>query len=118
MSQLQTRILLDSNGQDLAVEHVQDVEPILERNKLLRTMEQKSDWGREIADIPDVIYIRWLNEEHAKGNENLRPFTPEFDAIVQKKLYDPDWAYLRTDTKNSTIGFLRQQSQWSWSGNK
>lgn len=94
---LQTRILLDSNGQDLAVEHIQDVEPILERNKLLRTEEQHSDWGREIAEIPNVILIRWMDEEHARGNTSLRLFTPEMNAIVRKKLYDPEWAYLRTD---------------------
>jgi hypothetical protein len=94
---LQTRILLDSNGQDLAVEHVQDVEPILERNKMLRTMEQKSDWGREIAEIPNVILVRWLNEEHAKGNTTITLLGEEMDRLVAKKLADPDWAYLRTD---------------------
>ena len=87
----------DSNGQDLAIEHVQDVEPILEWNKEARRDEQKSDFGRHVARIPNVIYVQWLNEEHARGNTNLRLFTPEFDAIVQKKLQDPDWAYLRTD---------------------
>lgn len=92
-----TRIHLDSNGQDLAIEHIQDVEPILERNKQLRTMEQKSDWGREIAEIPNVILIRWLDEEHARGNTDLRLFSPEFHQLVKKKLNDPDWIYLRTD---------------------
>ncbi len=90
-------ILLDSNGKDLAITQTEDVEPILEHNKLLRTMEQPSDWGRHIAEIPNVIYVQWLNEEHARGNTDLRLFTPEFDAIVQKKLRDPDWAYLRVD---------------------
>lgn len=94
---LHTKIHLDSNGQDLAIEHIQDVEPILERNKQLRTMEQKSDWGREIAEIPNVILIRWLDEEHARGNTELRLFSLEFDRIVKKKLQDPDWIYLRTD---------------------
>ncbi len=90
---------------------------ILELNKALRTQEQKSDWGRHIAEIPNVLYVTWLDEEHAKGNTDLRLFTPEFDAIVKKKLYDPDYAHLRTDMKNSTIGFMRKQAQWSWSGN-
>lgn len=103
---LQTRIHLDSNGQDLAVENIQDVEPILERNKMLRTMEQKSDWGREVAEIPNVTLIQWLNEEHAKGNENLRLFTPEMDAIIQRKLKDPDWAYLRTDKPSLIMGWM------------
>lgn len=106
MSQVATRIHLDSNGQDLAVEHVQDVEPILERNKALRTEEQRSDWGREIAEIPNVILIRWLDEEYARGNTTLRMFTPEFDAIMKKKLYDPDWAYLRTDRPALITGWM------------
>jgi len=95
---LQTRILLDSNGKDLAVENIQDVEPILERNKLLRSLDQtNTDGMKEIAEIPNVTLIQWLNEEHARGNTALRLFTPEMDAIVKKKLQDPDWAYLRTD---------------------
>ncbi len=94
---MSVEILLDSNGKDLAIKQTEDVEPILEHNKLLRTMEQPSDWGRHIAEIPNVIYVQWLNEEHARGNTELRLFTPEFDAIVQKKLRDPDWAYLRVD---------------------
>lgn len=102
---MQTRILLDSNGQDLAVEHVQDVEPILERNKQLRSMGQKSDWGREIAEIPNVILLRWLNEEQAKGNTTIKLLGEEMDKLVAKKLKDPDWAYLRTDSQQ-VQGFL------------
>lgn len=94
---MDVRFHLDSNGKDLTVEHVQDVGPILESNRIARTQEQKCDWGREIAEIPNVIYVRWLDEERAKGNMSLRMFSPEFDAIVKKKLYDPEWAYLRTD---------------------
>ena len=97
MSGLAIRPLFDADGSTLAIVHVQDVEPILEANKVKRTQEQRSDWGREVADIPNVIYVQWLNEEHARGNTDLRLFTPEFDAIVQKKLQDPEWAYLRTD---------------------
>lgn len=97
MGRVSAQILLDSNGQDMAIRHVQDVEPILEHNALLRTMEQPSDWGRHVASIPNVIYIKWLDEAHAKGHTDLRLFTPEFDEIVQRKLADPEWAYLRTD---------------------
>lgn len=102
---LETIFHLDSNGKDLAIESRQDVEPILEWNKMLRAMEQKSDWGRHIAEIPNVTYVQWLNEEHARGNTSLRMFTPEFDAIVQKKLADPEWAYLRTDKPNLVVGW-------------
>lgn len=102
---LRTHIHLDSNGQDLAVEHVQDVQPILEQNKLLRTLQQKSDCTREVADIPNVILIRWLNEEHARGNTELRMFSFEFNQIVKRKLRDPDWANLRTDSQQ-VQGFM------------
>lgn len=102
---LETRFHIDQNGRDIAIESVQDVEPILENNKLLRTQEQRSDWGRHIAEIPNVIYLRWLNEEHTKGNTNLRMFTPEFDAIVQKKLNDPEWSYLRVDKPALVMGW-------------
>jgi hypothetical protein len=102
---MDVNLLLD--GKDLAIKHTQDVEPILEANKQLRSMEQRSDWGRHVAEIPNVIYVKWLDEEHARGNTSLRLFTPEFDAIVQKKLQDPEWAYLRTDCShvNGWLGF-------------
>jgi hypothetical protein len=93
----------DSNGQDLTIQHVQDVEPILEWNKEARRDEQHSDWGRHVARIPNVIYVKWLDEEYRKGNTSLRMFSPEFDEIVQKKLEDPEWAYLRTDKKPTII---------------
>ena len=93
------------DGKNVAVEHVQDVEPILEWNKEARRDEQRSDWGRHVARIPNVIYVKWLDEQHAKGNTSLRMFTPEFDEIVQKKLQDPEWAYLRTDMPALTSGW-------------
>jgi hypothetical protein len=96
---------LDSNGKDLAIEHAQDVEPILEWNRQARRDEQGSDWGRHVARIPNVIYVKWFDEEHARGNVSLHMFTPEFDLIVQKKLRDPEWAYLRTDRPKLQAGW-------------
>jgi len=102
------RIHIDSNGRDLTVQHTQDVEPILEWNKEARREEQHSDWGRHVARIPNVIYVKWLDEEYRKGNTTLRMFSPEFDEIVQRKLQDPEWAYLRTDKPALVTG---------WTGN-
>jgi len=107
---LQTTVHLDPGGEDLTVEHRQDVEPILEWNRASRAEEQRSDWGRHVARIPNVIYVRWLNEEHARGNTRLRLFTPEFDAIVQRKLGDPEWAYLRTDRPKLQAGWSAERS--------
>jgi hypothetical protein len=89
-------VMLDHTGTVIA-STTQDVEPILEHNKQLRGEPQRSGWGRHVASIPNVILVRWLNEEHARGNTQLRMFTREFDELVARKLADPDWAYLRTD---------------------
>ena len=92
---MQTFVLLDHAG-TVIVSTTQDVEPILARNARLREAPQRREWGRHVASIPNVILLKWLNEEHARGNTGLRLFTREFDALVARKLADPDWAYLRT----------------------
>jgi hypothetical protein len=106
MNDVDTQLLFDASG-NLAVKTVQDVEPILESNKELRSQTQRSDWGRHIAEIPNVIMTRWLHEEWARGNVSIRLFGPEMDALVERKLKDPDWAYLRTDSAQvqSFMGF-------------
>jgi hypothetical protein len=85
------------DGRDLIVGTHQDVEAIIEHNKALQTLPQKSDWGRHVASIPLNIINQWLNEEWARGNVSLRLAGPEFDAMVERKLADPDWRFLRTD---------------------
>jgi len=94
---MQTRLTLDRGERLIVAQTMQDVEPILERNKVLRSMPQKSDWGRHVATIPNVILVKWLNDEHARGRTDLRLFTREFDELVKRKLADPEWKYLRTD---------------------
>jgi hypothetical protein len=98
---MRTNLLLDRTERKIIAVTEQDVEPILERNHLLRSMPQsprrRGDWGRHVATIPNVILVRWLNEEYARGNVQLRMFTTEFDALVARKLSDPDWKFLRTD---------------------
>jgi hypothetical protein len=93
---MRTAISLDRAGTVIA-SATQDVEPILKRNQRLRAEPQTSDWGRHVASIPNVILLKWLNEAHARGNTALRMFTREFDALVARKLEDPNWKYLRTD---------------------
>lgn len=107
MDDVGVKVHLDSNGEDLAVEHFQDVEDILEWNKEARTEEQKSDWGRHIARIPNVLLVQWLNEEHDRGNTHLRLFSKEFDqTVIKKKLADPNYAYLRTDKPALITGWM------------
>jgi hypothetical protein len=94
---MRTDVLLDRNDRKIIARSVQDVEPILERNHALRGEPQRSDWGRHVASIPNVILVKWLNEEYARGNLALRMFTAEFNELVARKLNDPEWAYLRVD---------------------
>jgi hypothetical protein len=44
-----------------------------------------------------VILVRGLYAEYARGNTDLRMFTPDFNALVARKLRDPDWKHLRVD---------------------
>jgi hypothetical protein len=96
---MRTDLLLDRDESKLIASTTQDVEPILAHNHALRGEPQRSDWGRHIATIPNVILVRWLNEEYARGNVGLRMFSGEFDALVTRKLRDPDWKFLRTDKR-------------------
>lgn len=90
----ETKIHLDSDGKRIHVETIQDVQGILDYNAALRSMPQKSDWGRHIATIPNVILVKWMNEENA---DVLRMSSDEFGKFLKKKINDPDWKHLRTD---------------------
>ena len=95
---------LSTQDRRVTVYSVDDVEPILERNKTLRALEQKSDWGRHIASIPNIVMVKWLNEAWQAGNE-VQYLSKEWDDLVAQKLRDPDYAYLRTDMKSHRIGW-------------
>ena len=86
------------NGRGI-IERVQDVEDILERNKALQGERQRNETFHHVGTIPNVIMERWLNEEHARGNVDLRLYTQEFDQLVFRKLRDPEWQWLRTTSK-------------------
>jgi hypothetical protein len=91
---MHTHLILDRADGSVTASTWQDVEPYLDRNKALQNEPQKSDWGRHIASIPNVIIVKWLNEE---GANVLRMSGDEFKSFIRKKLNDPDWRHLRTD---------------------
>lgn len=97
---VETRFHVDRSDNRIIAQRIQDVEDILDRNKALQNEQQTrgASW-HHCASIPNVILERWLNEEYARGNVSLRLFTPEFDALVWRKLRDPDWRWLRTTDK-------------------
>lgn len=88
----------DEVEKKLVRERIQDVEPYLDYNAHLRSTPQKSDWGRHVANIPNVIYEKWFNEYNAnRAVPDFKMFGEEFAAYVDKKLQDPAWKYLRVD---------------------
>ena len=94
---MRTDVLFDRADKTITAVTTQDIGPILDRNAALRAQPQRSDFGRHIASIPNVILVQWLNEEYARGNTDLRMFTPAFNALVARKLADSDWKHLRVD---------------------
>jgi hypothetical protein len=77
----------------VVVERWQDVEEIIEENKRLAADPHQSDCGRLIANIPNVILEKWMNEE---GVPVLGLPADEFARFIRRKLNDPDWRHLRT----------------------
>lgn len=103
---MKTSIVADlSEKRQVTVYCEDDIEDVLEENKRLRGISQKSDWGRHVASIPNVISVQWLNDEWKRGNTSLRFLSPEWDKLVERKLRDPDWAFLRTDAPTSFVGW-------------
>jgi hypothetical protein len=102
---MQTEIVKLTERRSVAVYSTDDVEPVLEHNKLLRTMEQPNTDGlKHIASVPNIIMVKWLNEEWQRGN-SVRYLSREWDELVTKKLKDPEWAYLRTDGPAHRVGW-------------
>jgi hypothetical protein len=100
---MQTTIVKLNEKRTIAVVSADDVEPILEHNKALRSMEQRGDF-RHLGCVPNVIAVKWLNEEWQRGN-HIRYLSKEWDALLAKKLRDPEWAYLRTDAPSHRVGY-------------
>lgn len=98
------RTQIHQDGRDLTISRTQDVLPILENNKRLQTEPQSRKSSlRHVASIPNVILEKWLTEEARRGNTTIRWGSKELDELVAKKLRDPDWKYLRTDSKQVFI---------------
>jgi len=84
----------DASNDVTHIQKVQDVEPILERNKeLAKTDHQKngirSGWWHA-ASIPNVIIEKWISED------GINFYNPDHWAAVKRKLNSPEWRYLRT----------------------
>lgn len=93
---VRTDIKLD--GDKFVVRRQQDVEDIVEANKVLQVLPQKRGASfRHIGSIPNVILERWINED---GVNYLALPKDEFARLIKRKLSDPDWKWLRTGEGN------------------
>lgn len=85
------------------VETIQDVEPILEGNKVLQNDDAYSKKGIKkdmwhFASIPIVVQMRWLAEY---GSQDW-PMRPGNEKLLFKLLNSPEWRYLKTTNKIHT----------------
>ena len=91
------RTIAHIDGRNLHIERWQDCEAIVEHNKAIKSLPQKSDWGRHVASVPNIILEKWLNEEWERGNRITSIYSEEMDRVVARKLQDPEWQFLRVD---------------------
>jgi len=102
MSEIVNKAYYDPAERSFTFQRTQDITDILDRNKELQNLMQdpKADW-RHTATIPNVIYEKWISEEWGRGNKITSIFGPEMEKVVQKKLQDPDYRWLRTDNPSN-----------------
>ena len=62
---MRTDLILDRADHRIIASAWQDVEPILDRNKALQNEPQRPGELRHIGTIPNVILVKWMNEEGA-----------------------------------------------------
>jgi hypothetical protein len=82
----------ETTGQ-FAIEHVEDIGPALAANQARANAGDgfsPSRELREIAEIPPVIALKWLNEL------GIDVFDRNHWPAVKRLLRDPDWRWLRT----------------------
>jgi len=84
----------DAATDHTVIETVQDLAPVLERNKSLQNADDRG-WSpsrdlRRAATIPDIIVLKWRNDY------GIDVFNRDHWAAVKRLLNDPEWRYLRT----------------------
>jgi len=82
----------DEETGNFAIEAVQDVQPALDANRARANSHDGFSPARElreIAEIPAIIIVKWLNEGINIFDRNHWP-------AVKRKLRDPDYRWLRT----------------------
>ena len=87
-----TRLSYHAPDDELLIERVQDVEPILDANKAEFDPDNKRYGGESfyrVASIPLVVVEQWMRE-------GVNIFDPNCKADVRRKLNDRAYQHLRT----------------------
>ena len=84
----------DEITKETHIEHVQDVQSIIERNKLIaKTDHQRKGLKKEwvhIATIPEVVQIQWMKKYGIKDI-----YSEEHWPLVKRLINSPEYRYLR-----------------------
>ena len=93
----------DAQTDTTYIETRQDVEPILEANKILQNDDEYSRHGIKhemwhYASVPLIVQMRWLNEY---GMDNW-PLRPGNEKLLFRLLNSPEWRYLKCTGKIHT----------------
>jgi hypothetical protein len=89
----------------LVQKFVEDVDPILDHNALLRTIPQtRTDGLKHKATIPVAVLYQWMSEAWDAGHA-LRFGGEEFNELVARKLRDPNYKYLLVDGPSHRVGY-------------
>jgi len=95
-----THFEMDPGHQTFTIRSRQDVQPILDNNKILANHTDGYSPSRDlkkVASIPMVVAEQWCNEDRAAGRPAwLTLPKAEKHAYVRRKLNDPDWQHLKT----------------------
>lgn len=92
---IERKLHYNEDGDRLIIESIQDVEPVLNRNRELQKDKSKTR-GKEmwwVASIPNIVIEQWMKE-------GINIFKKEDWPKVKARLNDPNYRYLRTDMAN------------------
>lgn len=80
------------DGGKIVVKHSDDVEPILEHNKALASLNDGWSPSRDMrraASIPMIVIEQWMRE-------GVDVFNPDHAKEVRRRLNSSEWRHLRT----------------------
>jgi len=92
----------NESDETFTIGHHQDIEPVLEANKLMALDTERTQAGMKesfwhYAKIPNIIAQKWMVE---KG---VDLFDRNHEKAVFALLNDPEYRYLKTTHKNHSI---------------